>query len=120
MKTEEFKEGRVKKTLVNHYPDGTSDTEIVLENNEKIIYSQAAPIPQGHRISAEGTFMSLISALAELHPKYFDSRDPSYRVRMSRTFSQDFLKLVTDQATERVLRSKKIHDFDYDITYEEV
>lgn len=108
--------GRVSETRVVHYPDGTSDTEITLEDGEMIIYSAAAHIGKGHRISAEGTVMSFISALAKLHPKYFD---PTFRIYITH-LSMKFRNMVEKMAEKRVLSSKKIVDLDDNVIYEEI
>jgi hypothetical protein len=110
------KSGRVSETRVVHYPDGTSDTEITLEDGDTIIYSAAAPIRRGHRIVAEGKVMSFISALMELHPRYFE---PTFRVNITH-LSMNFKNMVEKMAKKRVLSSKKIVDLDDNVTYEEV
>lgn len=110
------KSGRVSETRVVHYPDGTSDTEITLEDGEVIIYSGAAPIGKGHRIAAEGTIMSFISALRKLHPEYFD---PTFGIDITH-LSVKFRNKVQKMAEKRVLGSRKIVDLDDNVTYEEI
>jgi hypothetical protein len=64
-------EGRVKKITVNHYIDGTADTEIELEDGTRIVYSDAAPIAKGNEIVAFGRRARMRDVMKKLHPQFF-------------------------------------------------
>jgi len=111
----EQKKGKVKSSVVNHYDDGDSDTEIELEDGTKIVYSGDAPIPKGHDIIAFGLFASMARVMARLHPQLFGSNDiPKKTLRPER---KPYSFMFSPSAT--VFETDEIHDETDGVTYKE-
>jgi len=68
--------GRVKRVTVNHYPDGTADTEIELEDGTLIVYGNSAYAARGDDILAIGSKALMREVMTELHPKFFTLTGP--------------------------------------------
>jgi hypothetical protein len=102
-------EGRVKKTTVNHYDDGTADTEVELEDGARIVYSDAAPIAKGDEIVAFGMRAIMREVMTKLHPRFSISEIEEPRTGYSFIFPLD----------AEVIDSDEIYDKTTGIAYKE-
>jgi hypothetical protein len=101
-------EGRVKRITVNHYIDGTADTEIELEDGTKIVYSDAAPIAKGNEIVAFGVRARMRDVMEKLHPQFLEIEE-----QLSSEYSFIF------PLDAEVLYSDEIYDKTTGIAYKE-
>ena len=114
MKDEKKTKGRVKRTIVNHYPDGDTDTLIELEDGTKIVYSGDVPIPKGDEIISR-RISTMAEVMARLHPQFFTITGEPKKPLDPKPSEYSFMFAMYSE----VIDADEIYDETTGITYKE-